>query len=281
MRTLNFSDCKELRGLPDSVGDCQMISSIDLSNCQELSELPDSIERNKSLRVLRLGHTKIVRLPTGIITLGNLEFLDLQWCGELVELPEGIGNLKKLEVLNLEGCGCCLRSKTIKPKGWGKLAGMPVGIGQLTRLQKLSLFVVGDGKESAQISELGTVSRIRADLTISNIPCGMNPKDAYNTCLKQKKNLEMLKLSWDGHGCANTKYELAVLDGLEPPSSIQELEMVGYAGGQFAQWMLRQVGSNVLGLPHFPCLTVMCLNFPNLRHLQGLVELPCLKELEL
>jgi len=256
LRTLNFSDCKELRGLPDSVGDCQMISSIDLSNCQELSELPDSIERNKSLRVLRLGHTKIVRLPTGIITLGNLEFLDLQWCGELVELPEGIGNLKKLEVLNLEGCGCCLRSKTIKPKGWGKLAGMPVGIGQLTRLQKLSLFVVGDGKESAQISELGTVSRIRADLTISNIPCGMNSKDAYNTCLKQKKNLEMLKLSWDGHGCANTKYELAVLDGLEPPSEYSRTR-----NGWVCRWAIRSMDveaswfqcTRASSLPMFDC----------------------------
>jgi len=84
--------------LPDSIGHCQIISSIDVCSCKELTVLPDSIGRNEKLRVLGLSFTKIERLPSFITTLRNLEWLDLQGCSELVDLPEGIGNLEKLQV---------------------------------------------------------------------------------------------------------------------------------------------------------------------------------------
>jgi len=62
-----------------------MISSIDLCGCKELTVLPNSIGRNEKLRVLRLSFTKIVRLPSIITTLSNLECLDLLGCFQLVE----------------------------------------------------------------------------------------------------------------------------------------------------------------------------------------------------
>jgi len=104
LRVINLSFCWRLTSLPDSIGNCVMISSRDLFSCKGVATLPSSISRNKRLRVLRLGHTMIERLPLSITALESLECLDLRSCRELVELPEGIRNLKKLVVLNLQEC---------------------------------------------------------------------------------------------------------------------------------------------------------------------------------
>jgi hypothetical protein len=270
LRTLNMSGCKELQILPDSIGDCHMISCIDLWGCSNLTVLPNSICRNNKLRVLRLGRTRIERLPSRITTLGNLECLDLRLCKCLVELPEGIENLEKLEVLNLEECD--------------KLRAMPIGIGCLSRLQNLSIFVVGKDEKSACISELGNVARNSENLNIRGIEHVVDPNDAHKACLKQRTNLHKLQLNWrrDDAGEMNTETKQAVLDGLEPPSGIKELYIYHYAGGQYARWMLRQVSGSVQGLRQFPFLTLMKLSdLPNLKHLNGLMELPCLADLRI
>ncbi|KAK8450154.1 hypothetical protein SEVIR_7G317600v4 [Setaria viridis] len=280
LRTLNLSQCVKLMCLPDSIGDCQMISVINLCNCKEITVLPNSIIRNTNLRVLRLGYTKIERLPSSITTLRNLECLDLHECHGLVELPEGIGNLHKLQILDLDGCN--------------GLGSMPVGIGKLRRLQKLGLFAVGDGETSAKISEIGNIIRISGKLSIRGVAHVMSPADAHSAWLKQKMNLQMLTLNWrcnDFHSkCGrchddsmNTDNELAILDGLEPPSGIRVLRIIGYAGCQYMRWMQKQVGiRSVQALSHFPRLTEVTLSdLPKLKQLEGLVELPCLEELEL
>ncbi|KAJ1256640.1 hypothetical protein BS78_K337400 [Paspalum vaginatum] len=358
--TLNLSCSRELKSLPDSIGDCNMLTSIDLSYCNNLSALPNSIGRIKNLRVLRLGGTKIEKLPSSITTLRNLECLDLSKCWELVELPEGIGNLEKLQVLNLEHCKLVelpegisnleklqvlnlkdcgnlvelpegisklekLQVLNLKdcgnlvelPEGirkleklqildledCAKLIGMPVGIGQLSRLEKLSLFVVGEGEKFAGISELINVGRDSENLIIKGIKHVLEQNDAHKACLKQKTNLQSLKLEWERYhkgevnteleddafddlephkAGVNTELEEAVLDGLEPPPRIKELEISGYSGGKYARWMQHQVGGEVKGLAYFKFLRVMKLSdFLKLKHLDELVELPCLKKLEL
>ncbi|KAL6640514.1 hypothetical protein ACP70R_021637 [Stipagrostis hirtigluma subsp. patula] len=267
LKTLNLSGCYNLKGLPDSIGDCHMISSIDLTCCSRITTLPNSISKNKNLRFLRLGVTAIERLPPGITTLEKLECMDLLACRKLVELPEGIGSLKKLEVLNLSQCD--------------KLEGMPVGIGQLTRLRELNTFIVGEGENFAKISELGNVDKIDSRLSIKGI-ARVAVDDVNTVPLKQKANLKWLQLIWGRNDGVNAEKHTVVLDGLEPPSGIEELDIYEYAGGQCARWMLKQIGSVSHGISHFSCLKKMMLyDFPNLKHLQGLVELPCLEELEL
>ncbi|KAL6595680.1 hypothetical protein ACP70R_048020 [Stipagrostis hirtigluma subsp. patula] len=267
LKTLNLARCYNLKSLPDSIGDCHMISSIDLTDCLRFTTLPNSIGKNKNLRFLRLGCTGIQRLPPCITTLEKLECLDLSACQGLVELPEGIGSLKKLEVLNLDRCD--------------KLEGMPVGIGQLTRLQNLNLFIVGGGENFAKISELGNVDKIDSRLIIKGIS-RVTVDDANMARLKQKANLKWLMLQWGIDDGVNAEKHTAVLDGLEPPSGIEYLFISKYAGGRCAAWMLKQVGSVSHALSHFSCLKKMMLNdFPNLKRLQGLVELPCLEELGL
>ncbi|WVZ88186.1 hypothetical protein U9M48_034733 [Paspalum notatum var. saurae] len=216
LRTLNLSYCALVSNIPDAIGNCHMISSIDLSHCSSLEVLPNFTRRNRKLRVLRLGYTRLERLPSSITTLVNLECLDLQWCFNLVELHEGIGGLMKLQVLNLENCG--------------RVRTMPVSIGQLSGLRSLDLFVVGEGEEYAGISKLGNMNRITGNLTIRGIDCVRDPSEAQQACLQQKTNLQRLMLVWNIFDVVRTGMEEAVLDGLEPPSAIQELYMLAHDG---------------------------------------------------
>ena len=317
LRTLNLSHCGNLKCLSDSIGDCNMLSSIDLCYCMELTALPNSIGRNENLRVLRIGYTKIEKLPSSINTLRNLECLDLESCRglaelpgsisnlhklqvlnlesctRLVELPEGISNLQKLQVLNLnfcrlkelpEGIGNLENLHVLNLKWCQKLGGMPRGIGQLSRLQKLGQFFVGEGEKFARISELANIGGISEDLIIRGIEHVMEPNDAQKACLKQKTNLQRLNLEWNRHddvGEANTELQQGVLDDLEPPG-IKVLEIHGYSGTRYAWWMQNEVGGGGQGIAHFSFLRVVNLStFPNLKRLCGLVDLPCLEELVL
>lgn len=135
----------------------------------------------------------------------------------------------------------------------------------------------------ARISELETLSRISGKLTINFLGRLMDSCDARRACLKQKENLHELELSWGPrHRSLNDEHEVAVLDGLEPPLGIKQLTIRMYGGGQFAWWMLKQVGGGVQGSRQFPFLTKMILfDFPNLKQLDGLVQLPCLEKLHL
>ena len=295
LRTLNLSHCEEMKCLPDSIGNCRMLSSIDLCDCQKLIALPNSIGRIEKLRVLRLGRTKLKNLPSSINTLRNLECLDLFCCRELVELPEGIDNLQKLQVLNLKNCERLVelpegisnleKLQNLILDGCSELGGMPRGIGQLNRLQKLGLFVVGEGEKFAGISELANVGGNSEDLIVRGIEHVIEPHDAHKACLKQKTNIQRLTLDWnrhDGIGEANTELQQGVLDGLEVPPGIKKLEIRGYSGRQYARWMQNEVGGRGQGIAHFSFLRVMNLSdFPILKQLCGLMELPCLEELVL
>ncbi|XP_062182273.1 putative disease resistance protein RGA1 isoform X2 [Phragmites australis] len=277
VKYLKYLKISELRceALPEAISDIWSLQALhvtfsDLLELPKSIVLPNSVGKNEELRLLRLGRTKIERLPSSITAVRNLECLDLHECRELVELPEGIGNLEKLQVLNLKGCK--------------NLRGMPVGIRQLSRLQKLGLFVVGKGEKFAQISELANVAGIGEELTITCIAHMMDSDDAHKAHLKLKTYIQRLELNWWRNDWeeVNTEMEQTILDGLEPPSAIKELHIGGYAGGRYAQWMLKQVGGGVQRVPQFTCLTTMRLSgFPNLKHLEGLVELLCLEEFEL
>jgi Leucine-rich repeat (LRR) protein len=264
LRVVNLSYCRSLASLPDSIGNCVMISRIDLFGCEKVTTLPSTISRNKRLRVLRLGHTIIERLPSSITSLENLKCLDLHGCSELIELPESIGNLRKLVVLNLEECG--------------KLQAIPKGIAQLTRLEKLGLFVMVEDESYAQISELRNVNRISGELSICGIAHGMDPDIAHKECLKLKTNLQSLRLV-----CASVRLNSEnQFEGLEPPSIIKRIKIVGYPGQESMQWMLKHRGAEVAGFPRFRLLSELELSdFPKLERLEGLTELPCLEKLVL
>ncbi|KAJ1273954.1 hypothetical protein BS78_05G025500 [Paspalum vaginatum] len=271
LECLDLHCCWELVELPEGMGNLEKLQVLNLEYCQWLVELPECISNLEKLHVLNLKHCwNLVKLPKGISKLDKIQVLNLKGCTDLVELPEGIGKFEKLQVLTLENCE--------------ELRGMPVGIGQLSQLQKLDLFVVGYGEKFAGISELANVGINSKDLVIRGIANVLEQDHAHKACLKQKTNLQRLNLEWKTHhkGEVNPELEEAILDGLEPPPGIKGLEIYGYSGRKYAWWMQKrnQVGGEVEGLAYFQFLTVMKLHgFPNLNHLHGLVELPCLEEL--
>ncbi|KAL6847280.1 hypothetical protein ACP4OV_023133 [Aristida adscensionis] len=302
LRTLELTDCWNLRSLPQSIGDCDSLQSLYLWNCS-LTDIPNSLGNIEKLRVLSIvscygllelpssesfGNLcnlqtvtlsyclDIKHLPQWINLLDYLEDIDLAECCELVELPEGLGNLKRLRVLNLEECH--------------SLRSLPAGVGQLTGLQKLGLFVVGDSTEHARISELGNLDKLNGKLQIKNINNVKDPDDARKAFLNKKNGLRELSLDW----CSRRREkDLDLLNSLEPPSEIEKLRISGYRGLQLPCWMMKQNYSCSLSdkhmhmlkqsrPPQFFRLTKLVLeNFPSLEHLQGLLELPGIKILEL
>ncbi|KAG2481087.1 hypothetical protein PVAP13_J683369 [Panicum virgatum] len=273
LQCLSLRNCYRLVELPKGIGNLDKLQFLNLEYCVQLVELPKEINNLEKLQVLNLENRgELENLPEGTSKLEKLQVLNLEGCRKLVELPDGIVKFERLQVLNLKDCE--------------ELRGMPIGIGQFSsQLQKLPLFVV----------ELANVGRNSEGLIIRGISHVLEKDDAHKACLKEKTNLQRLKLEWKMRqkGEVNTEFffnekvdtmlEEAVLDGLEPPAGIKELEICGYSGEKYAWWMQNQVvGTEVKGQACFQFLRAMKLSdFQGLKHLQGLVELPCLEELEL
>ncbi|XP_044444369.1 putative disease resistance protein RGA1 [Triticum aestivum] len=164
--------------------------------------------------------------PDSICVLYNLQTLRLMDYRELQQLPEHMARLRKLIYLYLYGCY--------------SLKSMSRNFGLLNNLYTLTTFVVdtGDGLGIEQLKDLQHLSNRLELWNLSKIKSGENAKEAN---LSQKQNLCELLFSWDqeindGHKDMACKVE-EVLQGLEPHSNIQKLEIIGYGGLEISQWM--------------------------------------------
>nr|ALO70030.1 NBS-LRR-like resistance protein [Oryza sativa] len=283
LRVLHITSCPCMQKLPsEPCGESNNLEIINLSNCHNFHGLPSTFAC-KALRTLNLYNTKITMLPQWVTSIDTLECLDLGYCHELMEFPKGIANLRRLAVLNLEGCS--------------KLRCMPSGFRQLTRLTKMGLFVVGCDGDNARISELETLDMISGKMKIINLKYTLDPTDADKASLKRKNNIKYLELDWSRGETEKElvtdmvmEQDLAVLNALEPPSRIEEILIYYYGGPCLPWWMKKQTDSSCWESTMLkqtnPCqliyLTRMTLHeIPNLKHMQGLVELPLLNYLEL
>jgi Leucine-rich repeat (LRR) protein len=253
------------------------LDRINLSGCHSLRDLPSAFSC-RTLRTLDLSRTDITSLPQWVTLICTLECIKLEYCMMFVELPKGITNLRRLEVLNLNGCL--------------KLRCMPSGFGHLTRLRWLGLFVVGCGGDDARLSELENLDMISGWLRICNLKYLKDSGEANKACLKKKNNIHSLTLNWSREMeeklVSDIEEDLRVLDSLEPPSGIEFLQIIGYLGPHLPCWMTKQRDSSCLesimpnqtSPPKFLCLTELSLELLlNLKSLQGLMELPSLKNL--
>ncbi|XP_066365816.1 disease resistance protein RGA2-like [Miscanthus floridulus] len=279
---LDIERCSSLQQLPsDIIGEFKNLRTINFNGCTGLQDLPSTLSCH-TLRTLNLSGTKVTMLPQWVTSIDTLECIDLEGCEELRELPKGIANLKRLAVLNIRGCS--------------KLCCLPSGLGQLTRLRKLGLFVVGCGADDARISELENLDMIGGRLVITNLKYLKNPSDAEKACLKRKTSIQSLVLNWslsdtEEELVSDMEHDWGVLNALEPPSQIEDLDIYGYRGPCLPGWMMKQNDSSYCegGImlkqttaSHFLRLTWLTLErFPNLRHMRGFVELPSLKTLVL
>nr|ADK47521.1 RDG2A [Hordeum vulgare subsp. vulgare] len=176
----------------------------------------------KHLRYLDLSGSDIVRLPDSIWVLYNLQTLRLMDCRKLRQLPEDMARLRKLIHLYLSGCE--------------SLKSMSPNFGLLNNLHILTTFVVGtgDGLGIEQLKDLQNLSNRLEILNMDKIKSGENAKEAN---LSQKQNLSELLFSW-GQKIDDEPTDVEeVLQGLEPHSNIQKLEIRGYHGLEISQWM--------------------------------------------
>uniref|UniRef100_A0A0D9XAE7 Uncharacterized protein n=1 Tax=Leersia perrieri TaxID=77586 RepID=A0A0D9XAE7_9ORYZ len=205
----------------------------------------------KFIRYLDFSHSTIVKLPSSICMLYNLQSLRLNHCHRLQYLPEGMRTMRNLNHLYLFECD--------------KLKRMPPNIGLLNNLHTLTAFVLDTG-HGYGIAQLRDLRHLRNRLELYNlikIESGADAREARDCTivekilregpsLHQKKNLSELSLCWGRRKYEYPQYDIGsyeevleadigsneeVLEAVEPHSELKVLEVHGYGGTKFSQWM--------------------------------------------
>ncbi|KAJ4962940.1 hypothetical protein NE237_022879 [Protea cynaroides] len=208
------------------------------------------------LRYLKLSYINVRALPESLSNLKHLQTLILRVCPMLEKLPAQMSSMSSLMHLNIDNCY--------------RLSHMPIGIGRLRHLQTLSIFIVGM-KSGCRISELQGLN-LKGQLHIKGLEKVKNSMDAKEANLIRMINLESLTLSWS----SNTKTHIQenageVLEGLQPPASIQILRIENYHGMKFPCWMEDLRLQNLVRVELIDCKR--CEHLPPLGHLPLLKHL--------
>ncbi|GKV17367.1 hypothetical protein SLEP1_g27881 [Rubroshorea leprosula] len=165
----------------------------------------------KSLQVLCfVDSAGTEELPPCFDNLKNLRSLEMP--------PEGIENLINLRHLN-----------------FSDEEQMPANIGKLTCLQTLSKFFVGTTK-GRKIEELGNLRWLRGSLQIYKLEHVKDRSEAMGAKLNEK-TISKLRLRWG----KESNQDEDVLEGLQPHSNLQLLEIDGYGGKNLPSWMSKNV----------------------------------------
>ncbi|WVZ50588.1 hypothetical protein U9M48_001829, partial [Paspalum notatum var. saurae] len=206
---------------------------------------------NKHLRYVSFsGMLKAHRLSKlyhlQVLTADN--FIDIE--------PE---QLKKLGNLS------CLRYVSYGSNGLGDFH-----VVRLTSLQELHYFQI-QAKEGYKISSLQNLNSLckLQMCTLENIG---NHEEVIEAKLTEKDHLKSLSLNWSvTNGSPMSKDDL-VIEKLEPPARLENLEIVGYNGLQFPSWINNLSLINIVSLElrecrnwsYLPALGNLCL----LKHLE-------------
>ncbi|KAJ7005056.1 hypothetical protein NC653_009771 [Populus alba x Populus x berolinensis] len=249
---------------------------LSLSSCAGAAKMLCSTSKLKHLRYLDLSYSDLETLPEEVSDLLNLQTLILECCEALASLPD-LGNLKYLRHLNLESTGIerlpaslerliNLRYLNISDT---PLKEMPQHIGQLTKLQTLTDFLVGRQSETS-FRELGKLRHVRGELHIRNLQNVVDARDAGEANLKGKKHLDKLRFTWDGdtHG---PQHVTSTLEKLEPNRNVKVLQIDGYGGVRFPEWVGEFSFSNIVSLKLIRCTN--CTSLPPLGQLASLEAL--------
>jgi len=264
----NFSPdlYNEIFHILSTLGSLRVLS---LSFCYGASEMLWSTSKLKHLQYLDLSSSDLVTLPEEVRALLNLQTLILEYCRQLASLPD-LGNLKYLRHLNLEATIIerlpeflerliNLRYLNISRTS---LKEMPPNIGQLTKLGTLTDFLVGRQSETS-IKELGKL-HLRGALHIGNLQNVVDARDAGEANLKGKKHLDQLRFTWDGD-THDPQHVRSTLEKLEPNRNVKHLQIEGYGGVRFPEWVGESSFSNIVSLKLIRCTN--CTSLPPLGQL--------------
>ncbi|KAF3632847.1 putative NEDD8-activating enzyme E1 regulatory subunit-like isoform X1 [Capsicum annuum] len=189
----------------------------------EIVELPDALFiKLKLLRFLDLSRTEIKKLPDSICALYNLETLILSSCTNLEELPLQMENLINLCHLDISDTS---------------LLKMPLHLSKLKSLQVLvgAKFLLGGWR----MEDLGEASYLYGSLSVLELENVVDRREAQKAKMRdEKKNhVEKLSLEWSGSDADTAQTERDILDELCPHTNIKELQISGYRGTQFPNWL--------------------------------------------
>ncbi|KAJ6735070.1 hypothetical protein OIU79_002191 [Salix purpurea] len=183
-----------------------------------------------------------------------------------------VSSQNKLRTLGL--IDFLLKKKLTESIGCDSLQCMPSGMGHLGCLRKLGMFIVGK-EVGHHIGELQRLNYIGGELSIKDLHNVQGLADAQKANLASKTNLHSLSLSWRGDN--SSKFSEAnsedVLCALEPHSNMKKLEISGYGGSKFPDWILESRLPNLVEISLQSCV--------NCEHLHPLGKLKLLKHLQL
>ncbi|KAL7106309.1 hypothetical protein ACP275_07G104100 [Erythranthe tilingii] len=238
--------------LDHSLDEFTGLRSLDLS-CSGVRTLTEDIRALKELRYLNLSYTFIEKLPNSVVKLSKLQTLDLSWCFHLKHLPEGMRKLTNMMHLDLYRCE--------------SLSELPSGISSLKYLTSMPLFVLGNSedRDCARLKDLGSLKRLRGRLEIRNLE-NVRKIDEARYAMMHHKHLDHLSLSWSRQNASCFE----ILVGLVPNTCFQVLDLKGYTGFKFPDWL-----SSMINLMKISISNAGCKKLPSLG------QLPYLKELQL
>ena len=176
---LRLSGCAQLSELPDEVGDCATLHTLDLQGCMSLRELPDALcglgstlaeihlhrsglrslpqgfHRLAALRVLHISGRAsspcpIEELPASVCELTNLVEVSLVEFGHLLAVPDELFALPRLRVLTLGGfravtaplsaaIGRAQALEHLSLQSWPSVVCLPEELGNCAELQSLTI----------------------------------------------------------------------------------------------------------------------------------------------
>ncbi|KAL4592572.1 hypothetical protein LXL04_005572 [Taraxacum kok-saghyz] len=205
-----------------------------------ITTLPQSIGSLKHLRYLNFLCTAIECLPEQVSNLYNLQSLLLHDCLQLSSLPESFAKLINLRHLDINDTP--------------NLKKTPLGIAGLTGLQTLSKVIVEEGK-GFKISDLKGLSDLQGRLSIIGLEKVIDPIQAMNANLHQKKDLDVLDMKWsyDFNDSRNETIEYEVLEKLRPPPKLKKLMILNNKGTRFPSWIGDDLFHQLTELTLFGC----------------------------
>ncbi|PHT35111.1 hypothetical protein CQW23_26911 [Capsicum baccatum] len=121
---------------------------------------------------------------------------------------------------------------------------MPLHLSKLKSLQVLvgAKFLLG----GLRMEDLGQLRNLFGSLSVLELENVVDRREAQKAKMRDKNSVEKLSLEWSGSDAENSQTERDILDELRPHTKIKEVEISGYRGTQFPNWLADHSFLNLL-----------------------------------